>query len=122
MSTTNKSGSTYPNLAFLIGIFFFLVLFTGIIGSCSSKFGSSYSARSTSTTSSSSSSSSSSKSKKNNTTSYYDKNGNGYYFNSDGSVEVTDGYGRVVKDTNGDGTVDKVSTDGGKSWKTVKKK
>ena len=34
----------------------------------------------------------------------------------DGSTEITDGWGLTGKDSNGDGVMDKYSTDGGKTW------
>ena len=46
----------------------------------------------------------------------YDDDGTIYYKNPDGSLEVTDGWGNVVKDTDGDGMADSYSIDGGESW------
>lgn len=46
----------------------------------------------------------------------YDDDGTIYYENPDGSLEVTDGWGNVVKDIDGDGAADSYSIDGGESW------
>ena len=46
----------------------------------------------------------------------YDDDGTIYYENPDGSLEVTDGWGNVVKDVDGDGMADSCSIDGGESW------
>lgn len=42
--------------------------------------------------------------------------GSNLYKNADGSIEVTDGYGTVLKDLDSDGYYDKGSTDGGETW------
>ncbi len=34
----------------------------------------------------------------------------------DGSAEITDGWGMVARDTDGDGELDIISTDSGESW------
>lgn len=52
-------------------------------------------------------------------TGYMDSDGYSYYKNSDGSLEVTDGYGNAVKDYDGDGVVDAMTTDGGGTWVDV---
>ena len=52
-------------------------------------------------------------------TGYMDSDGYSYYKNSDGSLEVTDGYGNAVKDYDGDGVVDAMTTDGGATWVDV---
>lgn len=52
-------------------------------------------------------------------TGYMDSDGYSYYKNSDGSLEVTDGYGNAVKDYDGDGEVDAMTTDGGATWVDV---
>ena len=44
------------------------------------------------------------------------KDGSSIYANKDGSVDVTDGYGNVGRDTDGDGELDAFSSDGGNSW------
>lgn len=49
-------------------------------------------------------------------TGYIDSDGYQYYKNSDGSLEVTDGYGNAVKDYDGDGEVDAVTNDSGATW------
>ena len=46
----------------------------------------------------------------------YDDDGIIYYENPDGSLEVTNGWGNVVKDIDGDGLADSYSIDGGESW------
>ena len=46
----------------------------------------------------------------------YEDDGTIIYENPDGSLEVTDGWGNVVKDTDGDGLADSFSIDGGESW------
>lgn len=46
----------------------------------------------------------------------YVDDGTIYYENPDGSLEVTDGWGNVVKDIDGDGAADSYSIDGGESW------
>ena len=46
----------------------------------------------------------------------YDDDGTIYYEKPDGSLEVTDGWGNVVKDIDGDGMADSYSIDGGESW------
>ena len=46
----------------------------------------------------------------------YGNDGTIYYENPDGSLEVTDGWGNVVKDVDGDGMADSYSIDGGESW------
>lgn len=43
-------------------------------------------------------------------------NGTNVYKNADGSFEVTDGYGTVLKDLDSDGYYDMGSIDGGKTW------
>lgn len=69
-------------------------------------------------TSSRSSSKSSSSSSKKETGSYYDTGtGSTMYKYSDGSSEITDGWGNVWRDNDGDGDPDEYSTDGAKSWK-----
>ena len=52
-------------------------------------------------------------------TGYIDSDGYQYYKNSDGSLEVTDGYGNAVKDYDGDGEVDAMTTDSGATWVEV---
>lgn len=52
-------------------------------------------------------------------TGYIDSDGYQYYKNSDGSLEVTDGYGNAVKDYDGDGKVDAMTTDSGATWVEV---
>ncbi len=47
---------------------------------------------------------------------YIDDKGYGHYTNKDGTTEVTDGYGNVGKDTDGDGKLDTYSSDSGKTW------
>lgn len=47
---------------------------------------------------------------------YDEGSGNTWYVYDDGSREYTDGYGNVVRDDDGDGEIDQVSTDGGGSW------
>lgn len=39
--------------------------------------------------------------------------------NSDGSGAIADGYGNVAVDSDGDGELDKYSTDNGKSWSSL---
>lgn len=53
---------------------------------------------------------------KSGTTGYIDSKGYGHYTNPDGTTEVTDGYGNVGKDTDGDGKLDTYSSDSGKTW------
>lgn len=48
---------------------------------------------------------------------YQDGDGTYYYFNPDGSIEVTDGQGTVGIDTDLDGEFDSYSTDGGETWR-----
>lgn len=68
--------------------------------------------------SSGSKSSSSNSSSKKETDSYYNpKDGSSLYEYSDGSKEITDGYGNVGRDKDGDGKLDEISTDSGKTWK-----
>lgn len=63
------------------------------------------------------SSSSNSSSSKKETDSYYNpKDGSSLYEYSDGSKEITDGNGNVGRDKDGDGKLDEISTDGGKTW------
>lgn len=89
-------------------------------GSTSSGSGSASSASPSSSSGSSSSShssSSSSSSSKKETDSYYNpKDGSSLYEYSDGSKEITDGNGNVGRDKDGDGKLDEISTDGGKTW------
>lgn len=47
---------------------------------------------------------------------YDEGSGNSWYVYEDGSKEYTDGFGNVVRDSDGDGEIDMVSTDGGGSW------
>lgn len=50
-------------------------------------------------------------------TDYIDSNGEYViHRNSDGSGAIADGYGNVAVDSDGDGELDKYSTDNGKSW------
>lgn len=51
--------------------------------------------------------------------SYTDSKGGTAYSYSDGSTEYTDGYGHVVRDSNGDGKNDYYSSDGGNSWSRI---
>ena len=87
--------------------------------SSSSSSGTSSSGSSSSRSPRSSSSSSSSRNKSGDSSMYIDKDGTGYIFNEDGSREVTDGYGNVVKDKDGDGDADSISTDGGQTWSST---
>ena len=48
---------------------------------------------------------------------YQDGDGNYYYLNPDGSIEVTDGWGNVGIDTDLDGEFDSYSTDSGETWR-----
>lgn len=45
-----------------------------------------------------------------------DEDGYSYYEYDDGSAEVTDGYGNVGRDSDGDGSLDTYSFDGGETW------
>jgi hypothetical protein len=45
-----------------------------------------------------------------------DSTGVTIYENTDGSTEITDGFGTVFKDIDGDGIYDKFSDDGGITW------
>lgn len=47
---------------------------------------------------------------------YDEGSGNTWYVYDDGSREYTDGYGNVVRDSDGDGEIDMVSVDGGETW------
>lgn len=79
------------------------------------------SSSSSNSSSSGSKSSSSNSSSKKETDSYYNpKDGSSLYEYSDGSKEITDGNGNVGKDKDGDGTLDEISTDGGKTWEKNK--
>lgn len=57
---------------------------------------------------------------KSGTTGYIDSKGYGHYTNPDGTTEITDGYGNVGKDTDGDGKLDVYSSDSGKTWSKKK--
>ena len=57
---------------------------------------------------------------KSGTTGYIDSKGYGHYMNPDGTTEITDGYGNVGKDTDGDGKLDVYSSDSGKTWSKKK--
>lgn len=50
------------------------------------------------------------------TSSRTDEDGYSYYEYDDGSAEVTDGYGNVGRDSDGDGSLDSFSFDGGETW------
>lgn len=93
--------------------------YSKLVPSDSTSLGSdSPSASSSSSSSDSHSNSSSSSSSKKETDSYYNpKDGSSLYEYSDGSKEITDGYGNVGRDKDGDGKLDEISTDGGKTWK-----
>lgn len=47
-----------------------------------------------------------------------DEDGYSYYEYSDGSAEITDGYGNVGRDSDGDGTIDELSYDSGETWES----
>lgn len=83
-----------------------------VLGSCSNAC----SGGSHSSSSRSSSHSSPSYSSGKPSSSYTDSKGGTAYSYSDGSTEYTDGYGHVVRDSNGDGKNDYYSSDGGNSW------
>ncbi|QOS66732.1 hypothetical protein GS424_009145 [Eggerthella guodeyinii] len=89
--------------------------------STSSSSGSKSSSSDSTSSSSGSKSSSSNSSSKKETGSYYNpKDGSSLYEYSDGSKEITDGYGNVGRDKDGDGKLDEISTDGGQTWKKNK--
>lgn len=46
-----------------------------------------------------------------------DSDGNSYMFKSDGTSAAIDGKGNAVADTDGDGKIDRKSTDNGNTWK-----
>ena len=87
-----------------------------LIGGC----GSSSSSSSSSKSSNSGSSSTYTYHDKSGTTGYIDIKGYGHYTNPDGTTEITDGYGNVGKDTDGDGKLDVYSSDSGKTWSKKK--
>lgn len=62
------------------------------------------------------SSSSSSTTERRQTYAQTDPDGWSYMEYNDGSAEITDGWGMVARDTDGDGDLDKISTDSGESW------
>lgn len=64
----------------------------------------------------SSSSSSDKSSDRRQTYAHTDPDGWSYMEYNDGSAEITDGWGMVARDTDGDGELDKISTDSGESW------
>ena len=87
-----------------------------LLGGC----GSSSSSSSSSKSSGSGSSSTYTYHDKSGTTGYIDSKGYGHYTNPDGTTEITDGYGNVGKDTDGDGKLDVYSSDSGKTWSKKK--
>lgn len=95
-----------------IGLLFFGLLCLLALGSCTSSCSSS----SHSSGSSSSSYSSLRYSSGAPTVSYTDSKGGTAYGYADGSTEYTDGYGNVVRDSDGDGKNDYFSSDGGNTW------
>lgn len=64
----------------------------------------------------SSSSSKSSASDRRQTYAHTYDDGWSYMEYNDGSAEITDGWGMVARDTDGDGELDKISTDSGETW------
>lgn len=85
--------------------------------SSSTPSSSSSSSSSSKSSTSNSSSSSSSTSTKKETDRYHDSSTNAnMYKYSDGTSAVTDGWGNVWRDTDGDNDPDEYSTDSGKSW------
>ena len=63
-----------------------------------------------------SNSSSGSTSERRQTYAQTDPDGWSYMEYNDGSAEITDGWGMVARDTDGDGELDKISTDSGETW------
>lgn len=53
---------------------------------------------------------------RNQTYAHTDPDGWSYMEYDDGSAEITDGWGMVARDTDGDGELDIISTDSGESW------
>jgi hypothetical protein len=100
VNLSNGSGAAGCGLAAVV------LSLVAVLGSCSAAC-SSGSHSSSSRHSSSSSSSYST---------YSDGKGNNVYTYSDGTREATDGYGHVVRDSDGDGKADKYSSDGGSTW------
>ena len=87
------------------GVVILIVIVLGLF-SCASSCGDGSSSRSSTSRSSSSGN-----------RAYYDEStGNTLYTYGDGSREYTDGFGNVVRDSDGDGKVDKASVDGGETW------
>ena len=99
-----------------IGIIFLILAILFPLSSCTSSCSPSSSSSSSHYSSSHSSSSYSSGAP---TGTYFDDKGGAAYSYSDGSTEYTDGYGHVVRDSNGDGTNDYYSSDGGNSWSRI---